>query len=1226
MKESDNYFEENEINNIINIENSDNIDIKNNIRIHNKEENEEKDYNNNNQNLQLNHSVIIKEVIDNLLKNSKEMSIQSEYKINLLLMSSYENIDIKTLYYNLIFLFNIIKKKFPIIKYIINKINNFYEKNKEINIKIVINMLYLYGKNLFEQKRYFYSYNFLRKAKNILRNIPLEKELEEINSIYFKVLEKINIHIKSKYELFKNRNKISENKLILINKALDKILIQNVNIQNDINNIINNDEIEENDSYLYIISKNWVFKAKIFITNLNVSLKNEEKEDSFLENSFNEDYVLYSYFEDLNESKNSDNSIYPGPINNYNLLEYKDFWEDPINEEENIFIKKNYKLNKDYFLINENEWKMLNDIFDSSNELKIKRNKIKENVEFIKLKALILDKRLGKNILLNSLKRRIIQIKNNYDIKQLKEKIIRCISYELKKVKKDKLGFFDKDDEEEMNEHTKRLYQTSNIYFYIIDKKNKNILVEICTAFTNKINFYNSTLLKEVSLKEEEPINKLLNIYNKKEHILIIEINDKNFLRQIKPIENNLIYKCDICNNKVNEQNKYKCGKCNISILCSEKCFKKSENHKSFHNYFVPLLKPNFNYKMLEEKKIDFKENSRKGHVVLFNLGNTCYLNSTIQCLSNTIDLTKYFLFDIYKNEQNFIKYNTSAGNIVEEFASLIKELWIGKQKIVSPVIFKSVFSKTTQKFLGNYKYPPYDFLESLLSCLHDKLNRAYLKSNVVKKEEEIIDKENLYEKSKIYENNEKLKNDSIIYDLFNGLIINTKICQMCKNKSTKFENFNILNLPIPKNQCSLSIKYFDEKEYKCFPFSVNENTTFGDLKEKALSFYQDELIKEILKNNDDFFNKVIYIDDNLINYNGYKIPKILLYDYLEIIILNSKKIIIKNKKIKDYEKILSFLDKGIKEYEIVLYQKRTISDKFINIFISATNFDDLRNNKIKFLKKEKFDIFSYPTMLTFEKNTLLENIKINLKDQYKSILDKKNKNNNSIEIIILHFNDQPLCPFCRKAYKDSKYCILEDNILNNKFSVFDLNNKNGDILIVLGANCKNYFVEKKFNVKNNLFINPSKDTKKEKNYISIFDCLEKFREEKNIENENDFCQKCNINTQSTQKRQIFKTPLYLIINLKNENKKDESIENKKNNTKVYITETLDLKEYVNSIDKDNSIYELYGSILYTKGHYAAYCKKKEKWVFYDDGNASISTFQENKKYNLLFYKKKTNK
>ena len=282
MKESDNFFEENEINNIINIENSDNINIKNNIQIHNKEENEEKDYNNNNQNLQLNHSVIIKEVIDNLLKNSKEMSIQSEYKINLLLMSSYENIDIKTLYYNLIFLFNIIKKKFPIIKYIINKINNFYEKNKEINIKIVINMLYLYGKNLFEQKRYFYSYNFLRKAKNILRNIPLEKELEEINSIYFKVLEKINIHIKSKYELFKNRNKISENKLILINKALDKILIQNVNIQNDINNIINNDEIEENDSYLYIISKNWVFKAKIFITNLNVSLKNEEKEDSYL--------------------------------------------------------------------------------------------------------------------------------------------------------------------------------------------------------------------------------------------------------------------------------------------------------------------------------------------------------------------------------------------------------------------------------------------------------------------------------------------------------------------------------------------------------------------------------------------------------------------------------------------------------------------------------------------------------------------------------------------------------------------------------------------------------------------------------------------------------------------------------------------------------------------------------------------------------------------------------
>ena len=54
----------------------------------------------------------------------------------------------------------------------------------------------------------------------------------------------------------------------------------------------------------------------------------------------------------------------------------------------------------------------------------------------------------------------------------------------------------------------------------------------------------------------------------------------------------------------------------------------------------------------------------------LANIGATCYMNATLQCLSHTIRLSNYFLNDKNKLIINKKKFS-------REFLEVIKKLWI---------------------------------------------------------------------------------------------------------------------------------------------------------------------------------------------------------------------------------------------------------------------------------------------------------------------------------------------------------------------------------------------------------------------------------------------------------------------------------------------------------------------------------------------------------------------
>ena len=138
----------------------------------------------------------------------------------------------------------------------------------------------------------------------------------------------------------------------------------------------------------------------------------------------------------------------------------------------------------------------------------------------------------------------------------------------------------------------------------------------------------------ESFLEEKMPLNEFS--MTKGQHF-VVEFRYKGgpFCFKFRKGEKLEFGKCENCHTK--KVMKVICG-CNKVKYCDEECQKKDLR---WHSDKCPYLAQ----AMLESTKYDsFNDNSKRGRVGLNNLGNTCFMASSIQCLSNTYELTQYFL------------------------------------------------------------------------------------------------------------------------------------------------------------------------------------------------------------------------------------------------------------------------------------------------------------------------------------------------------------------------------------------------------------------------------------------------------------------------------------------------------------------------------------------------------------------------------------------------------
>ena len=214
-----------------------------------------------------------------------------------------------------------------------------------------------------------------------------------------------------------------------------------------------------------------------------------------------------------------------------------------------------------------------------------------------------------------------------------------------------------------------------------------------------------------------------------------------------------------------------------------------------------------------------------KGFTGLQNLGNTCFLNSCMQALSHTYELTELLNSTTYKK---YLKSNLPENIIIDEWNNLRNVMW-SQNGIVAPKRFvhniqQLASIKDRDLFTGWAQNDLPEFLLFSVECMHNSISRS-VTMNIIGKTKNNVDKlaKSCYAMLKRIYSTEY----SEIMEMFYGIYVSELSSKNNKTiHSLTPESYFILDLEIPKPNSSL-MDCFDS--FTSYEMLENENAWFNE-------------------------------------------------------------------------------------------------------------------------------------------------------------------------------------------------------------------------------------------------------------------------------------------------------------------------------------------------------------------------------------------------------------
>jgi ubiquitin C-terminal hydrolase len=159
----------------------------------------------------------------------------------------------------------------------------------------------------------------------------------------------------------------------------------------------------------------------------------------------------------------------------------------------------------------------------------------------------------------------------------------------------------------------------------------------------------------------------------------------------------------------------------------------------------------------------------------LENIGNTCFMNSALQCLNHVYELLLFF--------ENFSPDQSKLSSLTCAYAKFVNNVCSTEDKWITPAELYVEFGQIAPRFSNYRQQDSLEFMHILLDALHEDLSTLESEDN------------------------------SKISQLFHGEIESEVECKQCDKRVKTYDSFSFLPLPISDNDKSFGTCSI----YNCF-------------------------------------------------------------------------------------------------------------------------------------------------------------------------------------------------------------------------------------------------------------------------------------------------------------------------------------------------------------------------------------------------------------------------